>query len=216
MLEGDASFTKAYGTLFGEPWSKAFEPLYPTSLTQQPMELPFLPGQTWANTGGPHSAWGLDGALAALDFAPPSGEVHSCTSEEWVTASAAGMIVRSGNGVVIEDLDGDGQEQTGWDIMYLHMATESRVPVGTVVNVNDRIGHPSCEGGDASGAHVHIARKFNGEWILADGAVPFVLSGWTAHYSGVPYVGTLTKDNQTVISSLVGEFKSLVTRPVSP
>ena len=216
MLEGANSFTATYESLFGDPRLKAFEPLYPTTLTQPELELPFAPGQTWSNTGGPHSAWGLEGALAALDFAPPSGEVHSCTSEEWVTASAPGLVVRSADGVVMEDLDPDGHEQTGWDIMYLHIGTEGRVPVGTLLNLNDRIGHPSCEGGDASGAHVHIARKFNGEWILADGAVPFVLSGWTAHYSGVPYEGTLTKDDQLVISSLVGEAKSLVTRPASP
>lgn len=216
ILEGENSFTKTYEALFGEPWLKAFEPLYPTNLTQPPMELPFLPGQTWANTGGPHSAWGVDGALAALDFAPPT-DTHGCkASDEWVVASAPGMVVRSGNGVVIEDLDGDGYEQTGWNIMYLHIGTEGRVPVGTFLSVNDRIGHPSCEGGDATGSHLHIARKFNGEWILADGAVPFVLSGWTAHFSGVPYVGSLTKDDQIVISSLVAEHKSLVTRPVSP
>jgi murein DD-endopeptidase MepM/ murein hydrolase activator NlpD len=216
MLQGDNSFTKTYEALFGEPWLKAFEPLYPTNLTQPTMELPFLPGQTWANTGGPHSAWGVDGALAALDFAPPT-DTHGCKpSDEWVVASAPGLVVRSGNGVVIEDLDGDGYEETGWDIMYLHMATDGRVPVGTYLNVNDRIGHPSCEGGDATGSHLHLARKFNGEWILADGAVPFVLSGWTAHFSGTPYVGTLTKNDQIVISSMVGEAKSLVTRPDSP
>ena len=216
ILEGQSNFTKTYEALFGEPWLKAFEPLYPTNLTQPVLELPFLPGLAWSNTGGPHSAWGVDGALAALDFAPPT-DTHGCRpSEEWVVASAPGLVVRSGNGVVIEDLDGDGYEQTGWDIMYLHMGTTGRVTVGTYLNVNDRIGHPSCEGGDATGSHLHIARKFNGEWILADGAVPFVLSGWTAHYGGVPYVGTLTKGDKTVISSLVGEAKSLVARPASP
>ena len=29
------------------------------------------------------------------------------------------------------DLDGDGNEETGWVIVYLHIATEGRVPVGT-------------------------------------------------------------------------------------
>jgi hypothetical protein len=37
---------------------------------------------------------------------------------------------------------------------------------------DDRVGHPSCEGGSSSGIHIHIARKFNGEWVLADGGLP--------------------------------------------
>ena len=45
----------------------------------------------------------------------------------------------------------------------------------------DHIGHPSCEGGRAVGTHLHIARKYNGEWVGAGGALPFVLSGWTTH-----------------------------------
>jgi LasA protease len=217
FLEGETSFTKTYETLFGSPWLKAFEPLYPTSLTQDVLELPFLPGHAWAHTGGPHSAWGPEGALAALDFAPPTDPGPKCIlSEEWVVASAPGLVVRSGSGVVMVDLNGDGYEQTGWVILYLHIGTEGRVPYGTWVNVNDRIGHPSCEGGESTNSHLHIARKFNGEWILADGAVPFVLSGWTSHNGLEPYQGTLTKDDQVVVSSLVGESKSLIARPANP
>jgi hypothetical protein len=35
------------------------------------------------------------------------------------------------------------------------------------VKTGDRIGHPSCEGGAANATHVHIARRYNGEWIPA-------------------------------------------------
>ena len=216
ILYGPDGLLTLYENMFGNPWMRAqtVEPLFPATLTQPPLELPFLPGRTWSYTGGPHSAWGPDGARAALDFAP-STDTHGCyTSTEWVTAVASGLVVRSENGVIVIDLDGDGHEQTGWSILHLHIATDGRVPLGTWVNLNDPIGHPSCEGGVANGTHTHMARKYNGEWILADGPMPFVLSGWRAHADKALYKGTLTKDGKTVYSSTVGSFESLVTRPI--
>jgi hypothetical protein len=95
----------------------------------------------------------------------------------------------------------------------MHIANKDRVPAGTWVNLNDHIGHPSCEGGVATGTHIHLARKYNGEWILADGPMPFNLSGWRAHANPELYHGWLTKDDLTVYSSLVGSFESRITRP---
>ncbi len=201
--------------MFGNPWLRAqkFEPLYPTDLKQPTLELPYRAGQSWSFSGGPHSAWGPDGALAALDFAPPSN-FHGCAeSAEWVTASAPGLVVRSANGVVIVDLDGDGYEQTGWAILYLHIATVDRIPVGTWLNQDDKIGHPSCEGGASTGTHVHTARKYNGEWILADSPMPFVLSGWITHAGDKPYLGNLTRDNMVVEASTSGTMYTLTNRP---
>ncbi len=214
-LYGTDGLMSIYEKMFGNPWLRAqsVEPLFPATLTQPPFELPFQAGHTWSFTGGPHSAWGKDGARAALDFAPSSVD-HGCVkSDEWATAVSSGLVVRSDNGVVVLDLDGDGYEQTGWSILYLHVATEGRVLLGTWVNLGDSIGHPSCEGGVATGTHIHIARKYNGEWILADGPMPFNLSGWRAHAGQDLYIGTLTKEDQTVYSSLVGSHESLVTRP---
>ncbi|MHC1784627.1 MAG: hypothetical protein AB9891_18045 [Anaerolineaceae bacterium] len=99
------------------------------------------------------------------------------------------------------DLDGDGFEQTGWAILYMHIATKDRVPVGTWVNVNDKLGHPSCEGGQSTGTHVHFARKYNGEWILADGPMPMNLSGWVAHAGEQPYLGQFTKGDKTAVAN---------------
>jgi hypothetical protein len=148
-----------------------------------------------------------------MDFAPMSSKSGCVPSNEWVTASAAGLIVRSQNGIVVEDLDGDGYEQTGWDLMYLHVATKDRIPVGTWVSTNDRIGHPSCEGGKASGTNVHFARKYNGEWIPAGGPLPMVLSGWVAHAGNAPYIGSFTKGNQIANACTCGSSDTLVTRP---
>jgi LasA protease len=208
------SLQAVHESLFGNPWlrSQEVEPLYPPDLTQPLLTLPFEIGKTWSLTGGPHSAWGPDGALASLDFAP-AGDQHGCvSSSEWVTSSSSGLVIRSENGQVLVDLDGDGYEQTGWVILYLHIATQDRIKVGTVVSVNDRLGHPSCEGGMATGTHVHVARKYNGEWILADGPLPFELDGWKAHAGDKIYLGSLTKGVQTVTASPYGDFSSRITR----
>ena len=95
---------------------------------------------------------------------------------------------------VVLDLDGDGREETGWNLFYMHVAAEDRVPAGVFVDQGQRIGHPSCEGGYSTATHLHLARKYDGEWIPADGPCPLVLSGWQAHASQ-SYEGTLTRGN---------------------
>jgi LasA protease len=171
-----------YERMFGNPWLRALdvEPLYPPDLIQPPLILPFLVGQIWAYTGGPHGAWEKSGARAALDFSPGRDQPGCVDTDAWVLAMAPGQVVRSGSGVVVIDLDGDGHEQTGWAILYLHIASKGRIPLGTWVEMGDLLGHPSCEGGLSTGTHVHIARKFNGEWIPAGGPLPFNLDGWIA------------------------------------
>ncbi len=212
-LDQNAGLPVLYERMFGNPWLRAMEiePLYPPNLTQPNLILPFLIGQVWSYTGGPHGAWERDGARAAIDFAPGSTEPGCVDSEAWVVAAAPGLITRAGHGVIVEDLDGDGMEQTGWDVLYLHIA-DIHVAVGDWVETSDLLGHPSCEGGLATGTHVHIARKYNGEWIPADGPLPFILSGWTAHAGSEPYQGTLTKGSDTVPSSLYGARESLIMR----
>ena len=191
-------FIKTYQDLFGYPFDFTIDPLVPKDLTQPTLQLPFESGKVWSFTGGPHAGWDEGSAWAAIDFAPP-GKVLGCVqSDEWVVASADGLIVRSGNGAVVQDLDGDGYEQTGWTILYMHIETRDRVPSGKYLHVGDRIGHPSCEGGIATGTHVHLARRYNGEWISADGPLPFVLDGWVSEGNGNEYDGYLRRNNATV------------------
>ena len=127
-----------------------------------------------------------------------------------MTAMADGVVVRSEYGEVMLDLDGDGKEQTGWDIFYLHMGSNDRVAQGTKVKAGDRLGHPSCEGGEVTGTHVHIARKYNGEWILADSPVPFDMEGWIVKDGSEAYQGTMVHYSQTVIASDKSEGKSYI------
>lgn len=190
---GENGLYQAYVNLFGIPFDLAVEPLLPPDLRQPVLQLPFEAGTVWSFTGGPHSAWGTGAAWGGLDFAPP-GEALGCVlSNAWVVAAADGVILRSEDGQVIQDLDGDGLEQTGWVLLYLHIETRDRVQAGAVVRAGDRIGHPSCEGGVSSGTHVHLARKYNGEWIPADSWLPFNLDGWVSAGLGWMYDGTLSR-----------------------
>ena len=215
VLYAADGFPSMYEKLFGNPWLRAqpFEPFFPPDLSQPVLDLPFYYNRVWSFTGGPHAAWGTDSARAALDFAPGSTESGCIPSQEWVVAPAPGLVIRSENGVVILDLDGDGIEETGWVLLFLHIGTDKRVPAGTRLNLNDPIGHPSCEGGLATGTHFHIARKYNGEWILADGPLPFVLGGWQAHAGPNNYEGTLTKDGQTITACTCGSSETKIIRP---
>jgi len=214
ILNPESGFPAVYMQMFGDPWARpdALNPIFPPGLSQPPLSLPFEPNIEWSFTGGPHGAWEHDGALAAVDFAPATDHSGCTQTQAWVTAAAPGLIVRSENGVVVEDLDGDGYEQTGWNLLYLHVATPDRVETGTWVEKDERIGHPSCEGGIATGTHLHFARKYNGEWVAADGPLPFVLSGWIVHAGSKPYEGTLTRGDQTVVADPVGQAKSVIYR----
>jgi murein DD-endopeptidase MepM/ murein hydrolase activator NlpD len=197
---GPGGLAHTYQALFGDPWA-VDQPHIPVSLQQPELTFPFPAGDTWTLTGGPHNGWGNSLLLpwAALDFGPP--DVHGCASTiEVATAVASGVVVRSETGVVMLDLDSNGDERTGWDILYLHVGTVGRASVGQRLKVGDPVGYPSCEGGEATGTHIHIARKYNGEWIPVDSAISFNLDGWIAHIGNAAYQGTLTRGNQTVIA----------------
>jgi murein DD-endopeptidase MepM/ murein hydrolase activator NlpD len=199
---------KTYARLFGDPW-KSSEPHIPGSLTQPPLLFPFLPGQTWAFTGGPHTGYGNTQPYAAVDFAPGAS---GCTpSNLWATAVADGTIVRTGDAEAILDLDSDGHEQTGWTIYYLHLENGSITPVGSHVKKGDPIGHPSCEGGHATGTHVHIARKYNGEWIPASGVLPFNLEGWVMHAGSDAYLGWMTRGDRTIRACTCSDSSTFTT-----
>jgi LasA protease len=214
---GPDGFAKTYKSLFGDPWTGNIN-FIPGSLTQPPLRLPFQPGQTWTYTGGPHTGWGVGVPFSAIDFAPPS-EFHGCFMPEpqnYAVAMADGIVVRSSIDGLMLDLDGDGDERTGWDIFYLHLAPDTRAPVGKELHAGDFIGYPSCRGGEATGTHIHIARKYNGEWIPADGALPFNLSGWIVHSSGIAYQGTMTRNGATVTACQCSDFHSEITSDTAP
>lgn len=197
-LDPASGFPALYARMFGSPWSRA-QVIIPDGTSQPALDLPFEPGQIWSYTGGPHPAFEGNGPLAALDFAPASAEPGCQPTPAWVTAAAAGLVVRSEFGLVVQDLDGDGDEHTGWTLLYLHIGEDGRVPVGTYLDAGDRIGQPSCEGGRTNGTHVHFARLLNGEWVPAgSGPLPFNLDGWIARDGVEPYKGFLQREHITL------------------
>jgi LasA protease len=194
---GPDGFHATYYELWGDPFERAID-FIPGNLVQPEIALPFEPDVLWDYTGGPHSSWGLALPWGALDFAPPAVEGGCADSNEWVTAPAAGVITRSELAMVVLDLDGDGDQRTGWVLFFFHIAERNRIMEGTLVEQGDYIGHPSCEGGRSTGTHVHIARLYNGEWIPAAGVLPFTLDGWVAGYGDSPYEGTLAKVSRII------------------
>jgi murein DD-endopeptidase MepM/ murein hydrolase activator NlpD len=223
IINPDSGFPAMYQQMFGDPWARAdtVDPIFPPGLIQPKLVLPFEPDTEWSLTGGPHNAWGQMNPLyygvghsvfAAIDFAPSTAHGGCDPSPAWVTAAAPGLVVRSENGAVMVDLDGDGYEQTGWNLLYMHVKAKDRVPKGTWVETNDHIGHPSCEGGVSTGTHLHFARKFNGEWVTADGPIPFIMSGWKVIAGDAPYIGKMIRDDETVIADLNGQKWSNIFR----
>ena len=213
-LYEDKTFPNLYSQMFGDPWVRAtsVEPLFLSDLEQPPLELPFPPGERWSLTGGPHFSWNTGSPRGGLDFAPVTGEPACSVSRAWATAVAPGLIVRSANNVLAIDLDGDGYEQTGWVVVYVHLAEENRIPAGTQVKTDQLLGHPSCERGTNTGTNIHIARKYNGEWLPADSPIPMTLSGWVVHAGLKNYQGELVKGDQIVTASPLGPRTSIIVR----
>ncbi|HZU86896.1 MAG TPA: peptidoglycan DD-metalloendopeptidase family protein [Anaerolineaceae bacterium] len=214
FLYSENGIATLYGQMFGDPWemSEMVGPMFSSDIVQPELQLPFRTGRTWAYTGGPHAAWGEGTPYAAIDLAPFMETAGCGVPGEAVTAVASGLIVRTGIGSVIEDLDGDGYEQTGWVILYMHVASEYRVAQGAWVTVDEFIGRSSCEGGASTGTHLHIARKYNGEWMLADGPLPMVLGGWQVRAGFAAYKGLLEKDGKKITAAVNGDRESQITR----
>ncbi len=205
---GPEGVFRVYVHWFGDPWNPPPPPHIPGDLRQPPLNFPFPRGESWSYSGGPHPAWGRLGAWAAVDFAPPG--VRGCkVSHRWAVAEAPGVVARSERSILVLDLDGDGDERTGWVLFHMHLV--DRPPVGAVLQARQPIGRPSCKGGFATGANIHMGRKYNGEWIPAWGLIPFDFEGWVAVQGSRPYDGYLRYRQQWVVACPCGNAASLVT-----
>jgi LasA protease len=208
---GPDGFIQTYRKWFGDPFQYAVTVL-PEDLQQPTLTLPWTSGETWYYSGGPHGGWESGSGWAAIDFVPDQIAIGCRASDRWATAVSSGTVIRSQNGEVVVDLDNDGYEQTGWTILYMHIAAEGRVAKGAQLKAGDRIGHPSCEGGAANATHLHLARRYNGEWIPAAGTIPLVMDGWKVTGEATEYDGGLTKDTQVKAACECREEKNSVTK----
>jgi hypothetical protein len=214
MMYGPAGLFSLHQNMFGNPFerSRTIEPLFNEGTFIPELQLPFGRGQEWALTGGLHYDWTYGTPRGALDFAPLTGESVCAVSKAWVLASAPGTITRAANNQVILALEDAQGQPTGWEILFMHIASEGMIEEGTHVNLDDQIGHPSCQGGSATGTHVHIARKYKGEWIGAGEPFPFELSGWLALPGAQLYKSSLIRNDQTVTADPNGAANSRITR----
>ena len=188
QASGEAGIYETYRLLFGDPQQLAHETV-PADLQQPDLTLPFPRGDVWRFTGGFHGGWGNGSAWAAVDFSPPrgAGQGGACYTALYpATAVARGTIARLDEGIVILDLDEDSDEGTGWTILYLHVDHNDMLKEGQLVEAGNILGYASCLGGVTNATHLHIARRFNGEWLPADcnrcpagvAVPPFVMSDW--------------------------------------
>lgn len=191
-----AAFSTTYKAYFGDPNAYAVEPLLPRDLTQPSLRLPWSDSVMWYFTGGPHGGWADGSAWGAVDFTPRDILGNCNGSSDWAIAAASGKILRSEHGRVIQSLGNDNFQGKGWVVLYMHMASAGRVKEGAQLNMGERIGHPSCEGGNADSSHLHIARLYNGVWIAPD-KIPYVLSGWKIVGGDQEYDGKMSRGNET-------------------
>jgi LasA protease len=100
-------------------------------------------------------------------------------------------------------------------VVYLHLAREGLIAAGAHVAQDAPLGHPSCEGGAATGKHVHLALKYNGEWLATNGPLPMVLGGWRVIPGERIYEGELVNGSQVVKANPGGGRATLIVRPNS-
>jgi hypothetical protein len=214
QVSGSRGLLALHQNMFGDYWARAatVEPLFPDGMQLPTLELPFTPGEEWALTGGVHYDWNAGTPMGALDFAPITGERPCVVSRAWVLAASAGRVSYSSFNIVIIDLLDEREEATGWQLFYMHIADQDRIAANTLVNLDAPIGHPSCEGGAATGTHFHIARKYKGEWLGVGDPLPFVLSGWTALPPESQFHSSLINGDQVVTARGDGSIDSRIFR----
>lgn len=183
-----------YETYFGSAHAGRLKARHPSAgeIAARPtLKLPWPGGETWYFTGGPHN---FDGSnrrpLSGIDFQPAGypGCNPQVARRHWVTAGAAGRTVNDQSHWLKVDHDHDGNASTGWQTVYGHLA--NRIEGNVDVQQGQRLGHPSCHGGYASGVHLHFGVKFENVWQPIDSVT---LSGWAIENGLDAYHGTMTK-----------------------
>jgi len=198
-LQEPSRFWTTWVNLYGEDPVNFAGPINrPAPLPPAALALPFAAGPVWYFVQGPAPAAGMRAARAAVAFAPPPADLPGCVpSVEPVRAMDDGIIARSDDVAVVLDLDGDGDEISGWTVVYRHLSTVQRAPTGERVDTGDVLGYASCDGG-VEQTQVSVARRFNGEWIAADDPeAPMVLGGWLAVPGEAAGEGTLVAPGLT-------------------
>ncbi|MFW6183574.1 MAG: M23 family metallopeptidase [Chloroflexota bacterium] len=171
---------------------RARRPTVADRATLPALKLPWVRGDTWYFTGGPHNFDGSDRyPLSGVDFQPAGrpGCEPDVARLRWVVASAAGRSVDYQTNWLKLDHDGDGNPHSGWQTVYGHLA--NRLGDGRAVAQGQPLGNPSCRGGFAGGVHVHFGVKFQNVWQPIS---EFTLSGWQFENGEDAYHGWMVRD----------------------
>ncbi len=139
----------------------------------------------------------------AIDFAPRADiKVGDDTSNYWVTAAAAGTIIKATSCFLYID------HGNGWTTEYWHLAN-IQVVLGQTVTRNQRLGviadniiEPVCTGNEHPGPHLHF--------VMRPKMIETIFSGWKINFDIKTNVTTFTKNGQTV-----GRGQPILNVPIS-
>ncbi|WKZ35514.1 MAG: peptidoglycan DD-metalloendopeptidase family protein [Anaerolineales bacterium] len=161
-------------------------------------QLPWEQGRAWVAYDGldngtkrpktsPHY-YGLGGAI---DFAPRvTMRVGEDTSNDWVTAAAAGTVSQAGYCWVKID------HGNGWTTEYWHLGN-IQVTQGDKVSRNQRLavihnnsGEQVCLGNEHPGPHLHF--------VVRPSVMGTLFAGWKVNFNSFTNITTYSKGGQTV------------------
>lgn len=161
-------------------------------------QLPWEQGKAWVSYDGLDNGWRRPTGSphnyrngGAIDFAPRVNmTVGEDTSNDWVTAAAAGTVTQAGNCVVKID------HGNGWKTEYWHL-DQIQVSAGQKVSRNQKLAiihnnknQQVCLGNEYPGPHLHFVFRPN--------VLDTRFAGWTVNYNAFTNKTTYTKGGVTV------------------
>lgn len=161
-------------------------------------QLPWEQGKAWVSYDGLDNGWRRPSTSphnykngGAIDFAPRvQMTVGEDTSNDWVTAAAAGTVTQVGSCFIKID------HGNGWLTEYWHL-DKIQVTTGSKVSRNQKLAvihnnktQQVCLGNEHPGPHLHF--------IFRPKVLDTRFAGWTVNYNAFTNKTTYTKNGQTV------------------
>lgn len=161
-------------------------------------QLPWEQGKAWVSYDGLDNGWRRPSTSphnykngGAIDFAPRvKMTVGEDTSNDWVTAAAAGTVTQVGSCFIKID------HGNGWQTEYWHL-DNIQVTTGSKVSRNQKLAvihnnktQQVCIGNEHPGPHLHF--------VFRPKVLDTRFAGWTVNYNAFTNKTTYTKNGQTV------------------
>jgi len=202
--EGGAGFSQAFASLFPDedPLDTSNDINPPGPPPDDLFQFPFPLGASW-RFSGPHSWFGGDTYpdRSSMDFSTSWANYPDRPYKNSVAAAAGDALIRTPGQTSSPcwvAIDHGG----GWSTSYYHLINLGDPgALGTMTRnqLIGSIGTETCNGGFASGPHVHFTLLYNGALVDLEGVK---LSGWTIHVGpdgSDPYAsGYLERDGMTL------------------